>query len=670
MSIRWKTLLALVVTGLIPMAAFVWFAQFTAYRGLRERILAQLQGFSQIQATRVAESLQHDRDRLALVCSRTQLRLTLASQLQQPAPEKLEKIERILTDARNSIPKFQRISVAGLDGAVVGSTDPQRRGERLPAGEAFDQALAGNYGAELRGVPADPQNPDGAEKLAVLLCGPLNLEGQLIGVAAVWSDAANLTRLLENQQGLGRGGKSRLLALANADGGGGEGEARSLVPLGPANRPTGLQTSAGVDFLHETQDGLHTHALDKNAGTALLAAVERVPDSRLAVLTHVERDVALASALSVRNLGLSVAAAGLAAMLFVALILSRSVTRPVRRLSAAATRIAQGHLDERADVRSSDEIGELAQDFNQMTEQLVEANRDLERKIEERTKELESTQMLLIQSEKLDSLGRLAAGVAHEVKNPLQIIRMGIDYYGQTRDSLDEDQLLMLETMSEGLDRADEIVQGMVDLSRADGLNLKPTKARDLFRQALVLVGHRLRRKNIQVVEDFQQNLPEISADVRKMEQVLINLINNAADATENGGTVTLRTFSTQLSDVVPDHGLRRFERLRANDQVVILEVRDTGPGIPEENLRKLFDPFFTTKPTGEGTGLGLGVSKTIVDLHYGNIEIENVDDPPGARARVFLKIPARPTTGAESNLTEKPKQTHGRTQKTRAGGG
>ncbi len=294
------------------------------------------------------------------------------------------------------------------------------------------------------------------------------------------------------------------------------------------------------------------------------------------------------------------------------------------------------------DLRGAgDEIGDLAQNFNQMTEQLVEANRGLERKVAERTRELESTQMLLIQAEKLESLGRLAAGVAHEVKNPLQTISMGLDFYQQTRESLSDDQQLMLDTMAESLDRADVIVQGMVDVSRSEGLTLEPVCPNDLFRRAMVLAGHRPKRKKITVKEDYEPNLPQVPLDAHKMEQVLINLITNGAHATESGGTLTLRTFSTRLGEVVRDQGLRRFERLRANDRVVVLEVRDTGPGIPEENLRKLFDPFFTTKPTGEGTGLGLSVSKTIVDLHYGNIEIENVDDPTGARARIYLKIQA-----------------------------
>jgi signal transduction histidine kinase len=246
---------------------------------------------------------------------------------------------------------------------------------------------------------------------------------------------------------------------------------------------------------------------------------------------------------------------------------------------------------------------------------VVAWNRTLRRKVAERTRDLEAAQAQLVQAAKMESVGRLAAGVAHEVKNPLAIIQMGADFL-TAESGEDETVKGVLTDIDEAVSRADFVVKGLLDFSRDEKLELVPGAVNEVLQHSLHLVGHELRQRNIEVTERLGTGLPEIDLDRNKLQQVFINLFMNAAHAMEREGELTV---SSRLAD----------GRIR-------VEVADTGPGIPEENLAKLFDPFFTTKPTGEGTGLGLSVTRNIIGLHRGTIEIRNRE---GGGAQVLIEF-------------------------------
>jgi len=252
--------------------------------------------------------------------------------------------------------------------------------------------------------------------------------------------------------------------------------------------------------------------------------------------------------------------------------------------------------------------------------------------------ELKSTQLQLIQAAKLDSVGRLAAGVAHEVKNPLAMILAGTEYLLSLPNGAGGPAAEpVLRDIRAAVERANAVIGGLLNYSASTELTPAEASLHAVIEQSLLLVQHAITRGRVRVEKELAPGLPKLMLDVPKMEQVFINLFINAIDAMPEGGTLTIRTQRKQLSAADNSVGHRRTDALRVGESVILATVSDTGTGIPAEHLTRLFDPFFTTKPTGKGTGLGLAVSRTIVSLHGGTVWMSNRPEG-GAMATVVLR--------------------------------
>lgn len=249
-------------------------------------------------------------------------------------------------------------------------------------------------------------------------------------------------------------------------------------------------------------------------------------------------------------------------------------------------------------------------------------NRTLQQRVELRTRELQNAQMKLIQAEKMESIGRLAAGVAHEVKNPLAIIQMGADFLSQEMPK-DETTGEVIKDIDDAVQRADTVIRGLLDFSRDKKLERTAGSINEVIESSLRLVGHEMRQRQIEVSTQLADDLPQLQLDTSKLQQVFINLFMNAAHAMERDGLLQVmtqvKTLNTQ-ADLSRDNE----NRFKQGETVLWVEVRDNGPGIIESDSSKIFDPFYTTKPVGEGTGLGLSVSRNIINLHQGSIDIRN----------------------------------------------
>ena len=325
-----------------------------------------------------------------------------------------------------------------------------------------------------------------------------------------------------------------------------------------------------------------------------------------------EEDAAVASLRRSTLLLAGLAVLALAA--FGALFLRWYVTRPLGELVTATGRIARGDLDLRVGVRRSDEICVLAGSFNAMTSSLREAradleelNESLERQVADRTSALRDAQAQLVQSEKMSSLGKLAASVAHEINNPLSgiltysklLIRLHEE--GELTDQVREACTRNLRLVQRETERCSAIVRNLLDFARQRPPTLKDLDLSGVLEEALSLLAHRLQMQNVALVKDLPP-LPHVRADFGQMRQAFVNVALNAAEAMSQGGTLTVRS--------------------RVAGAMVEIEFTDTGPGIPPEHLSRILDPFFTTKE--KGTGLGLSVVYGLIERHGGKLDISS----------------------------------------------
>jgi signal transduction histidine kinase len=241
----------------------------------------------------------------------------------------------------------------------------------------------------------------------------------------------------------------------------------------------------------------------------------------------------------------------------------------------------------------------------------------------------------------MESVGTLAAGVAHEVKNPLAILLMGINFLGRKVSAEDANSQTVLKEMRDAIDRANTITRGLLDFSSSRQLATKPENLNALLEATLLLVRHELFKSQITLTKEFGDDLPNVRVDKTQIQQVFVNVFMNAIHAMPDGGKLKVRTHLKQVKDTTFVEGSRSASHLWIGEKAVVAEVEDSGSGIAQENLAKIFDPFFTTKPAGKGTGLGLPVSKKIIELHGGLLEIKNMAGG-GVRVTIMLRAQER----------------------------
>jgi two-component system NtrC family sensor kinase len=281
-------------------------------------------------------------------------------------------------------------------------------------------------------------------------------------------------------------------------------------------------------------------------------------------------------------------------------VIANKMSRPVQQLIEASNQVSQGNLSPEIGPISKSEIGLLQKTFREMLTSLQE--RDKRQKVESETR--------LLQSEKQASVGKLAGGVAHEINNPLTGI-VTFTHMLLRRNDIPEEVRADLETIGQETERVRKIVKGLLDFSRQTELDRELTDVNRLVRQAITLVENQALIKGVNLTFEPGDGLPMITLDRNQMQSVLLNIIINALDATDPGGSITLTT-NIGISTSHP------------GQQGIEILCTDTGCGIPPENLNKLFDPFFTTKDVGHGTGLGLSVSYGIVERHGGTIWVQS----------------------------------------------
>lgn len=309
--------------------------------------------------------------------------------------------------------------------------------------------------------------------------------------------------------------------------------------------------------------------------------------------------------------------------ILIVFFMNRYLNSPLNALIRGTRRVAHGDLETHIPIYSDDELGVFAKSFNQMTDDLKRAKNSLtewgewlEQMVSERTRALEAAQQQLVRSEKLASLGKLAAGVAHEINNPLTGV-LTFSQLLQDQFSPESQQYQDLKIIVQETIRCRSIVRGLLEFSRQRALDKSSVELNDLVDHVLQIVSNQESFQNIRIEKIYDPAMPVIASDKDQLKQVMLNIIVNASDAMPNGGILKIRT------------------QWNSDRSEALLQFEDSGCGIDPEHMNRLFDPFFTTKEMG--TGLGLAVSYGIVKAHRGNIEISS---KPGEGSTVTVTLP------------------------------
>lgn len=594
MRINTKVLLAFLLVSLVPFALTSSLFYSAAEKALTQQVISHLESVSVNQKTGVESIVDRNLERLALVSSRTQLRLSLASFISEPRSEHQEKMDQILLDARSPIKGFKDISVLTLDGELVASTDAAKIGTSQIDEDFF---IKGKQEAS-----ADILFLDEDQKLCVYLAGPLYLEERLLGVVVIEAYAENMLSLVKDYTGLGETGET-LLVKRNVNG-----DALFLASL-RFDRDAALERTVSKDDL----SSVVTQALMKKEqsftdttgyrGERVLAATKYIEKTDWGLVVKIDKAEAYAPIYRLRNVLLGIGFLTAIAVTLLAFISAKSITRPIQKLTKGAEMVGRGGYSE-IEVKSRDELGELAASFNRMV-------RELSSREEELRKARERIHSAYEELKTLDELkSNFIAIVSHELRTPITIAKSALELAKDEEDR--EKRKELLQMVLDAILREDLIVGDLIEAARIqkDSGRLMPEAVN--LREAVTLVCEEFKplivKSKLEIQINVEAGLPAVRADYKQLCHVLRNLISNAIKFNKLGGRVAVEAQEKEgMAEVC---------------------VRDTGAGIPQERQEKIFDRFYQidgslTRRYG-GTGMGLAIAKEIIEAHGGRIWVES----------------------------------------------
>ena len=291
-----------------------------------------------------------------------------------------------------------------------------------------------------------------------------------------------------------------------------------------------------------------------------------------------------------------------------AIFLAKRITGPLTKLVEATVRISKGHFSQRITITGQDEIGNLARSFNKMSRQLLLTR-----------KKMEAANKKLIQAEKLASIGRISAGIAHEIRNPLTSVKLNIQKLTQS-DNLDEMEREHLSLSQEGIKHMEKSIKDLLDFTRASELNPALFSVSQILDESIKTLADSLELKKVALERDYQDGLPQVSVDGDKLRQVFLNVLRNAYEAVEEGGKINISLSLLK-------------ERSR---KMIKVDISDDGCGIPERERELIFELFYTTKPAG--IGLGLAIARKIIEQHRGFIRVKE-NETKGTSFEILIPV-------------------------------
>lgn len=585
-SLRTKLIVYFLISSLIPLALIGYMAYDNGRRALEEETINQLTTTRTLKEGEINTWIS-ERGKNLLILSKdydTKKYFTILAAHEKGDPVYVEAHRVLLNHFStlvNTEPDFREIYVLEAEkGEVIASTSKKNEGTDESNATYFIEGRKETYIEEVQ-LSLELGRP------VITIATPIiDDKGELAGVIVGRISLDAMDGIMEERSGLDKTGETYLINKFN-------------------RYASDLRLVAGMPLKKE----IHTVGIDdcllKKSGVGLYENYNGVPvigsykwmeETQLCILAEITQTEAFESILRFRNIVVTMIIVIALFLIIFAIFLSRSLIEPINQLVKGTERIGKGDLQYKINIKSKDEVGRLAESFNNMT------------------KNLEASQKQLVQSEKLVSLGRLAAGVAHEINSPLTNISTSAQILLRKKDKSDP-TTERLKVIEENVDLATKIVSGLLDFARPPKPIFEEVDINDLLVRTLKMLKYLFINIDLRVYLD--KGRPSIMGDSGQLQQVFINLMTNASQAMPDGGELSVSTWM--------------------ENGYIEIDIKDNGHGIAKEDMNKIFDPFFTTREHGEGTGLGLSISHGIIQKHNGKIEVKS---EIGEGTTFIIKLP------------------------------
>ncbi len=654
MLITTKLIVVFLTISLIPLFIFAFIIYLQTEQYIKKETLDKLDAIASIQKNRVQTMLDQNIERLIMFTNRIQLKEDLDHYNKQKSVQSQQFINNLLDSAKSDIPSFKDISILDTNGIVVASTNKEI-GSNQSKEEYFLNGLKHN---DVTIIFKDKKNPNAIREY---LTGPLVLNGKTIGVAVIESDSAsNFFTAFQNNEGLGQTGE---FYVAEKDK---NGDALLISPLrNISNASLNFKVSKNdIDspIIQATifkKEKIITDAQDYR-GEPVLSVTRYIKAADWGLVVKIDQKEAFASLDNLKYLIIVTGTIIGFLIIIASLVLGKSITKPIIKLRNAAKEIASGNLDVKLKEindftlsknkgrESKDEIKDLAFQFDKMRQNIQSTNANLQDLVHQKTKDLEKVveelkekEIHLIEANKklqlLDKLKNDFINIAaHELRTPTQAILTFADLLPSYSDKKE-----IIETIQRNARRLKRLIRDILDVTKIESQKLVLRKeifnVTDLVYSIIEEYKEQIKKSPLCKNIKFYFLLPKekdlfVYADIERITQVISNLLDNSIKFIEDDGSIYISIKKISNSERIKDNSTD----LNKEDQVII-SIRDTGTGILEEVYPKLFTKFATKSITG--TGLGLYISKSIIEAHGGQIWAENNDKDKGAKFSLSLPL-------------------------------
>lgn len=548
---------------------------------------------------------------LNLLSSRTQLRISTVDFTKSHNKTSQLKMINILEDAKKSVDRIVELSIYDLNGSIIASTNPFQIGVNVSRQTYFEESkISPRVGSLFYDVNST---------LNQYLTIPLYYENALIGVLSAVLTADRLLQIVNEYDDLGFSGE---VILANKTK---YGDSLILIPLrfddnaaltriipkNNTNHPINQATSGNEIFNSDYIDYRGKH---------VMVFTKYINQTKWGLIVKIDHDEVFASVEKLNIIFISVIVISLLIYTVTYLVNSRFLANPIEKLTDLAKELSKGNLDKRVSISSTIEIEILANTLNQMAENLTNTQNDLQDAINK----LEISQDHLLQSHKMEAIGRLAGGIAHDFNNILTIILGYVELLKfSTKDIETKESITQIEIAAQ---KAKKITSQLLQISKNTIMEEEIISINKTIDEMLSIFS-RLIKENIAIEAVHKHDDLFTKIEKSKFEQIILNLVINASEAMDEGGKLIVQ------SDL--KHNIVIDDKLISGDMIEVI-ISDTGKGIPKENISRIFDPFFTTK--NGGTGLGLAVAYGIINQCKGFITVDSVTGK-GTDIKIYLPL-------------------------------